>query len=67
VPEDRLDNLRVLDRRQHAHPVSTGELQTELKDGRKVTLTPGTSYHVADGGEAHRSYTPIGAKLFIVD
>ena len=44
-----------------------GELQTELKDGRKVTLKPGTSYQVADGAEAHRSYTPIGAKLFIVD
>ena len=44
-----------------------GELQTELKDGRKVTLRPGTSYQVADRAEAHRSYTPIGAKLFIVD
>jgi hypothetical protein len=44
-----------------------GELQTELKDGRKVTLRPGTSYQVADHAEAHRSYTPIGAKLFIVD
>ena len=44
-----------------------GELQTELKDGRTVTLKPGTSYQVADGAEAHRSYTPIGAKLFIVD
>ena len=44
-----------------------GELQTELKDGRTVTLKPGTSYQVADGAEAHRSYTPMGAKLFIVD
>ncbi len=44
-----------------------GELQTELKDGRKVTLTPGTSYQVQDNGEAHRSYTPTGARLFIVD
>jgi quercetin dioxygenase-like cupin family protein len=44
-----------------------GELQTELKDGRKVTLRPGISYQVADGAEAHRSNTPIGAKLFIVD
>jgi hypothetical protein len=44
-----------------------GELHTELKDGRTVTLRPGTSYHVADGGEAHRSSTRTGAKLFIVD
>ena len=44
-----------------------GELNTELKDGRKFTLTPGMSYQVADNAEAHRSYTEIGAKLFIVD
>ena len=44
-----------------------GELHTELKDGRTVTLTPGTSYQVADGAEAHRSSTTTGAKLFIVD
>lgn len=45
-----------------------GELHTELVDGRKFTLTPGVSYQVADGdGEAHRSYTVTGAKLFIVD
>lgn len=44
-----------------------GQLDTELQDGRKVTLTPGMSYQVADGAEAHRSSTAIGAKLFIVD
>ena len=44
-----------------------GELQTELADGRRFTLTPGVSYHVADGAEPHRSSTPTGAKLFIVD
>jgi len=44
-----------------------GELHTELKDGRTVTLTPGTSYQVADGAEAHRSFTRTGATLFIVD
>jgi hypothetical protein len=44
-----------------------GELQTELKDGRKFTLTPGMSYQVSDYAEAHRSYTKVGAKLFIVD
>lgn len=44
-----------------------GELHTELKDGRKFTLMPGMSYQVADGSEPHRSYTPTGARLFIVD
>src|SRR5258706_15047546 len=44
-----------------------GELHTELADGRTFVLTPGVSYQVADGAEPHRSYTPTGAKLFIVD
>lgn len=45
----------------------TGELQTELADGRTVLLTPGMSYQVADGAMAHRSKAPLGASLFIVD
>jgi quercetin dioxygenase-like cupin family protein len=44
-----------------------GELRTELADGRVFTLTPGTSYHVADAAEPHRSSAPRGATLFIVD
>jgi len=44
-----------------------GELHTELEDGRTFVLTPGISYQVADGAEAHRSSTSVGAKLFIVD
>ncbi|HEX4954230.1 MAG TPA: DHCW motif cupin fold protein [Thermoanaerobaculia bacterium] len=44
-----------------------GELQTELQDGRMFSLKPGMSYQVADQGEAHRSSTTVGAKLFIVD
>ena len=44
-----------------------GELQTELADGRRFTLTPGMSYQVADDAEPHRSRTSTGAKLFIVD
>jgi quercetin dioxygenase-like cupin family protein len=44
-----------------------GELRTELRDGRVITLTPGMSYQVADGTEPHRSFAPTGAKLFIVD
>ncbi len=44
-----------------------GALETELSDGRNFQLTPGVSYQVADGAEAHRSYSVIGATLFIVD
>jgi quercetin dioxygenase-like cupin family protein len=44
-----------------------GQLETELKDGRKFMLRPGMSYQVADNAEAHRSSTEVGAKLFIVD
>ncbi len=44
-----------------------GRLETELVDGRKFVLTPGISYQVADHAESHRSFTPGGAKLFIVD
>jgi hypothetical protein len=44
-----------------------GELHTELQDGRHFILTPGMSYQVADQAEAHRSSTPSGAMLFVVD
>ena len=44
-----------------------GELNTELKDGTRSLLKPGMSYQVADDVAPHRSYTDIGAKLFIVD
>lgn len=45
----------------------SGELVTELKDGRSFTLKPGMSYQVADGAEPHRSATRDGATIFIVD
>jgi quercetin dioxygenase-like cupin family protein len=54
-------------RRGHVLLVLEGELVTELEDGTRVTLKPGTSYQVADGAAAHRSRTAAGAKLFIVD
>jgi hypothetical protein len=44
-----------------------GDLETELADGRRITLTPGMSYHVADGAEPHRSSSRSGARLFVVD
>jgi hypothetical protein len=53
--------------RGHVLLVLHGELITELSDGRKFKLTPGTSYQVAEGTNPHRSYTEKGATLFIVD
>jgi hypothetical protein len=54
--------------RGHILYVVAGELETELKDGRRFTLTPGMSYQVSDFGDAaHRSSTSTGATLFIVD
>lgn len=44
-----------------------GELITVLQDGRTFTLKPGMSYQVADQAQAHRSFAPTGAKLFVVD
>jgi hypothetical protein len=44
-----------------------GELQTELKDGRQFALKSGMSYQVADNAEPHRSSSPSGTTLFIVD
>lgn len=51
----------------HILLVLSGELETELEDGRRFTMTTGQSYQVADGAEPHRSRTTAGARLFIVD
>lgn len=54
--------------RGHVLFVLSGELVSELKDGRRFTLTAGMSYQVSDFGDAaHRSFTETGATLFIVD
>lgn len=54
--------------RGHVLYVVAGKLVTELKDGRRFTLTPGMSYQVSDHGDAaHRSATATGAVLFVVD
>lgn len=54
--------------RGHILYVLDGELETELRDGRRFTLKPGMSYQVSNFGDAaHRSATSTGAKLFIVD
>ncbi|QIE56720.1 hypothetical protein G5B40_15535 [Pikeienuella piscinae] len=54
--------------RGHILYVLEGEMETELKDGRRFKMAAGTSYQVSDHGDApHRSITENGAKLFIVD
>ena len=54
--------------RGHVIYVLEGELQTELRDGRRFTFAAGMGYTVSDCGDAaHRSSTETGAKLFIVD
>jgi hypothetical protein len=45
----------------------TTPLHTELEDGRRFVLGPGSSYQVADNAELHRSSTEQEAKLFVVD
>ncbi len=51
----------------HVIYCTKGKMTTELKDGRKMKLKKGMSYHVGDESEAHRSGSKKGCKLFIVD
>jgi quercetin dioxygenase-like cupin family protein len=51
----------------HVLHILSGELHTELEDGRTFTLSAGTTYLVGDNAEPHRSSAPIGASLLIVD
>ncbi len=45
----------------------SGHLDIELRDGARLSLKSGQSYHVGDGDPPHRSSAPEGARLFIVD
>ena len=54
-------------KRGHVILVLDGQLDTELDDGRRTTIHAGGTYGVADGDGAHRSSSPGGARLFIVD
>jgi quercetin dioxygenase-like cupin family protein len=51
----------------HVVYVLSGEIISEQRSGTKFTLSAGMSYLVGDDSDAHRSYSPNGAKLFIVD
>lgn len=54
--------------RGHVIYVLEGELHSELRDGRRFVLAPGMGYQVSDHGDAaHRSFTPTGVRLFVVD
>jgi hypothetical protein len=44
-----------------------GEVVSQLADGRTFTLTAGMSYQVSNGLSSHRSHSPNGAVLFIID
>lgn len=44
-----------------------GEMTTELADGSFHLMKKGMSYQVTDDLSSHRSFTDVGAKLFIVD
>jgi len=51
----------------HILLVMEGILETELADGRKFALGPGSSWQVGDNETPHRNHTDTGVKLFIVD
>lgn len=54
--------------RGHVLFVVAGEIVNELKDGRTNKLPAGHGYVVSTHGDAaHRSLSPLGAQLFIVD
>ncbi len=54
--------------RGHVLFVIDGEIVNELADGRRNVLAAGHGYIVSDHGDAaHRSLSPSGARLFIVD
>ena len=45
----------------------SGQMKTELEDGREFILLAGMTYHVGDNSNAHRSRSVSGCTLFIVD
>ena len=49
--------------RGHILLVLEGQLDTELQDGRRVTLLPGMSYEVSNGASSHRSATATGGAI----
>ena len=54
-------------RKGHIILCTEGEMDTELEDGRILTLSKGMTYFVGDNCDAHRTSTKTGCRLFIVD
>ena len=54
-------------RKGHIIYCISGEMNTELEDGRNFILTQGMTYQVGDDSHAHRSSSVYGCTLFIVD
>lgn len=44
-----------------------GGMVSELSDGRIISLSRGMTYQVSDGASSHRSISPEGVKLLIID
>ena len=53
--------------RGHVVLVLEGELVIELNDGRRSTFGPGDAFVVDDNDGTHRTSSPTGTRLFIVD
>jgi hypothetical protein len=47
--------------------VLEGEILSEVKGSKSVSMTKGMSYQVSDGLSSHRSYSKNGATLLIID
>ena len=54
-------------RKGHIIYCLSGEMITELEDGREFILLQSMTYQVGDNSNAHRSRSANGCNLFIVD
>lgn len=54
-------------RKGHIVHCLEGEFISELENGEQHKLTPGITYVVSDNLSSHRSITPNGVKVLIID
>ena len=54
-------------RKGHIIYCISGEMITEVEDGRAFVLSQGMNYQVGDNSHAHKSRSANGCTLFIVD
>ncbi len=57
---------QLLDK-SHVALVLDGEIIVEMSDGRRLLFTPSMSYMIEGKIGPHRTFTEMGAKVFIVD